>query len=512
MNKPIPQNGYLKRVRIKTGTAYLGSHLFRIYRPTDAGLHTLVREVILKKGVIGADQILDLDEPIFVRRGDRIAVNPRGLQSSFGEGYFDNVLGLRNFQGFDPLTQVFLDLTVEDTRIYAVGYEMETLNYTDRLRLRDHKIAPETIAVRRSGQSNNEGFASATPNKQPGASLYEQDVAIRRQQNGGTLVLQGYDAPFANTYARINRERHGFTPNIAFLDGANGGTALSNLMRGSATYTKFLGLQEDLAAVEKNMHQLIPIFAQGESDQNGVSTRASYSAKVIEYAQQIAEDNNSKYAVLPLISLQCHTNFIGPFQGIIDIAGGGLDASDHPMVCNIGPAYGHIGIGGMSNGNQAVHYGNRTMQMIGALSAWVAHEYLAGREYAALRVMSARVIGNDIVLQCNKGNVLIDTTIIPAQTAFGIGVYNAAGTKQTISAVTLEAGGRIRIRLTGAPAAQWKVRIGEQIASTTGTTLVPYNGAATNFRGNRPILYSEPTSEFTADPVYDWLSVDEIIL
>jgi hypothetical protein len=503
-----PVDSYLDQLRICPGSLFDGYLAFRVYEPAAAGLHTLVHEQSFDLSIVLGDQFVDMPAPLFVKKGSRFAFYMRGMRSSFGGGFLDTVGGQKPLEGgFDPVTSVWNSVPSEGRRANGIGFGMRAINKTKRERLTENLAIPVSLAMKRCGQSNDE-WTSDSPLYTDDAQTFLQTVVGRTAQ-GGFPVFRGPAASFCDHARAISLERFGVVPDYTDIDGAIGGTAISGLLRGNANYQLGIDIMEKTNELFAGMQTPINVFTQGESDQTVGTSRADYARDLALLARQLREDDVSLTGiVVPLLYSQATPLFGGGIDGVLRIASAQMDAHLDPFVCNVGPTYGHVGIGGMRTG-QSVHYDEYTQRLLGALYAWVAYEYLAGRSYDPLHVRDVRALGNDIVLKTNKP-LTIDTTIIPAQANYGIEVFSGtSATQLAISSVTVE-GSQIRITLAAAVPSGATVRVGAQIASTTGTTLEPYNGAATNFRTPQPLFNTIGSVAHPSAPVHEWLCAEDI--
>lgn len=516
----IPANGFISAIRLTHGGG-TGQVTIRLYDMNVNGTHTLASTHVIETGAVVGDRVYTLapEDYIPVKHNQRVSHQTPSLRSSYATNRPDRSGGALVVSGtFDPLTEVWIDKTSDTVLAYGIGLELKLEVESIASYMTSRRPAPTVIAALRSGQSNDE-YTLEAPLDTLLADTYRADSARFANQagffNGNPLTLPGSSAGFIDMARKISRERFGFEPSYGDCDGAKSGVKLELLMRGNADYTRGVELLTKHSGMYGGLQTQIPLFAQGESDQSFTS-RADWTKLLIEYATQIAEDSPSKRDCLPLLAVQTHTKFLGSpttgYEYVLPIAGAHLDAMQHSRVTCVGPTYGHIALGGMADGNQAVHYSQRTNRLIGAVQAWVAYELMSGRDYMPVYITGMEVFGNDIILTSNRRDLVLDTVSLPAQTNYGFGVRDIAGTLQTLTSVTLESGGRIRLSLTSPPQVGYLVQIGTQIASTTGTPMVPYSGAATNVRSAYKIGDTPASVLHPSDPIYEWLCADEIKL
>jgi hypothetical protein len=119
------------------------------------------------------------------------------------------------------------------------------------------------------------------------------------------------------------------------------------------------------------------------------------------------------------------------------------------------------------------------------------------KEWKPLQPVGHAIAGDTIDLIFNRTGLVLDTTLIPAQTDSGFEVRDAASGVISISSVEVVAPNRIRLTLASTPGAGWSIRYGYN--SATGKS--PFVGGCGNLRdsqGDR-IIYSA-----ISKPMHNW--------
>lgn len=157
----------------------------------------------------------------------------------------------------------------------------------------------------------------------------------------------------------------------------------------------------------------------------------------------------------------------------------------------------------------ALHINASGSRIMGAYMGLAAkRHFVDGQKFQPLQPSSVAIEGNDLVVTFNKSGLVFDTTTIAAQTNSGFAVDNAGGTAQTINAVAIESGNKVRITMASTPSAGWKVKYGVPATSRT-----PYLGACGNLRDSAGDSLSAYVSldGLTTWPMHNWCVLFDLV-
>ena len=118
-------------------------------------------------------------------------------------------------------------------------------------------------------------------------------------------------------------------------------------------------------------------------------------------------------------------------------------------------------------------------------------------DWQPLKPISHIQSGNIIDLIFNKDGLVLDTTLIPAQTNYGFQVLDTGGNQVTINSITVISPNRVRFNLASTPSAGYVIRYG--FANAIGKS--PYVGGCGNLRDSQgdTIVYSAVNK-----PLHNW--------
>lgn len=277
---------------------------------------------------------------------------------------------------------------------------------------------------------------------------------------------------------------------LAACNNAYSGYSITSLNKGTAPYTLALSQVQaayDIATAQgKSMSFQACTWTQGEND--SAMAQATYKAHLIQLANDYNDDGKAitgQHNDVRLITYQCATAGTA-----IPVAQ--LEASNEcaliTMAC---PMY------QFTYGDSA-HIDSTSSKWLGGYYGLAYKRTVVdGQEWKPLQPVAHAVLGSAIDLIFNKNGLTLDTTLVPAQTNFGFSVKNGSGVVQTISSVEVLAPNRVRITVSGTPAAGWSVQYG--FNSATGKS--PFVGGCGNLRDSQgdSIVY-----EAISKPMHNW--------
>lgn len=280
---------------------------------------------------------------------------------------------------------------------------------------------------------------------------------------------------------------------LVTCNNAYSASSITTLNKGTARYDLVLSQIQaayDIATADgKTMSYQAFTWTQGEND-NGM-LKATYKAHLAQLVEDYNTDGKAitgQFNDVRCITYQCST---GVNQ---TIALAQLELSnEHPLVTMACPMY-------------QFEYGD-TLHITAQSSKWLGGYYgLAykrtiidgDKNWKPLQPVGHAVLGSTIDLIFNRTGLVLDTTAVPAQTDYGFTVKNASAVAQTITSVAILSPNRVRITVSGTPAAGWTVGYGRNTA--TGRTDA-YTGGCGNLRDSQgdTLVY-----EAISKPMHNW--------
>lgn len=377
---------------------------------------------------------------------------------------------------------VSVDLPFENMLIIGAGQSLMEGSQTG---------SSGTVPITTAQEYDSVGFPAYPA--APSAILPATVANTQRPTNRGEWPGLGAAAAVRVALLRDNNISHtGLKSTVVVANNAVGGASIASLSQGTAPYLAAVAQAGALAGLTSQTAGVLGvIFGQGESD--SATTRADYRAAMIELAKDYDADLRAATGQakrVPLVAYQLSTQSR-------DIALAQLDASlQSDLVYLACPMYqfdyyDSLHIDSVSSRRLGAYYGE-------ALKA-VA---IDGDEWEPLRPVSSQVVGNTIVLTFNKSGLVLDTTLVPAQTNQGFFVRTGAMAAVTINSVAVVNGNQLRIACATTPASDWVVQYG-----VTATGKAPYSGRAGNLRDSAGDALS-----FDGFPLHNWCVLFDWVL
>lgn len=267
-----------------------------------------------------------------------------------------------------------------------------------------------------------------------------------------------------------------------------GGYSITQLNKGTAPYTAMMSQVQAgyniATAAGRTFTYAAMTWTQGEADV--AMSAAAYADLLIAMAQDIDDDakaiTGQKNDVIT-ITYQCGRSPRSTAHGL-------LEAADRATKIYIAcPIY-------------QFDFGDYT-HITAASEKWMGGYYglvykrvvIDGLDWQPLRPVSHSVNGTVLDLFFNKTGLVLDTTLMPAQTNYGFRVNDSGGTAQTISSVAVMAQNRVRITLAGSVPAGGFVTYGQD----AGVGKEPCVDGMGNLRDNQGDMH-----KYDGNPLHNW--------
>jgi hypothetical protein len=492
----------------KTGTITS----FRCNMQTDATVRIMVFDKTGDTFIVAAEttvsavagyQAISVDLPI--EAGQHVGVQSSGLGVLQG---VSDTLGWYGGSG----TSSFTDATVSRSSRILFGVDVEYLAPLvggDTYRPNSVDLPWENMLVVGMGQSlwegsngdvttaveyDNKGFPAypTTPNAIADATVANTERSGTRGEWPG---LGAASFIRASLLRENNLSFEDLKNTVVVANNAVSGQRIDQINKGTAPFASAVAQAGALAGVTGESGGVLAVtFGQGESDSQAGTDPATYLAALIQLAKDADADLRSASGQtkrIPTVVYQM--NGTGRAIGLAH-----LQASiDSPLIYCAGPMYPY-------EYYDTLHINAASSRLVGAKHGEVIKKVaIDGDEWEPLRPIDAKVLGNAITLTFSKSGLVLDTTLLPAQTNSGFVVKNAAGTAQTVSAVEVLNGNQVRLTCGTAPASDWTVEYG--VAAT---------GRADPFVGKMGNLRDNAGSEVSFDgvPLHNWCVVFDWML
>lgn len=163
-------------------------------------------------------------------------------------------------------------------------------------------------------------------------------------------------------------------------------------------------------------------------------------------------------------------------------------ANEHPLIYLATPMY-------FMDYSDFQHINNVSSKLLGGYYGLVYKRVVVdGENWEPLQPRGVQPVGNHVDITFNKSGLVLDTTLMPAQTNFGFSVDNA-GAAVAITSVAVLPGNRVRLTLAAPAQPGWKVRYGHN--SVTGKT--PFVGGGGNLRDRQGDVI-----KYANKPLHNW--------
>lgn len=345
------------------------------------------------------------------------------------------------------------------------------------------------VAVTTAQEYDNVGFAARA---NAPTSLVALTVALTQYSSRGESPMYGTLGFIKDRIAAENGIT--YTKNdyqLAACNNAYSGYSITALNKGTTPYTLAMSQVQaahDIAvAAGKTMSYAAVTWTQGEADT--AMAKATYKAHLIQLAKDYDADGRAitgQGTPVRFITYQCAT------ANVANIAQAQLEASNEcPLITLACPMY-------------QFDYGD-TQHVDSTSAKWLGGYYglaykrlvIDGQDWKPLQPVAHAVLGSTIDLVFNKSGLVLDTTLVPAQTNYGFSVKDGSNVAQTISSVVLIAPNRVRITVSGTPAAGWSVQYGNNSASGKS----PFVGGCGNLRDSQGDVI---TYAAISKPMHNW--------
>lgn len=498
----------LEQASSKTGTITS----FRCNMQSDATVRIMVFDKTGDTFIVAAEttvsavagyQAISVDLPI--EAGQHVGVQSSGL------GVLQNVSDTFGWYGGTG-TSSFTDATVSRASRILFGVDVEYLTPIvggDTYRPYAVDLLWYFMLVIGMGQSlwegsngdvttaveyDNKGFPAypTTPNTIADATVANTERSGTRGEWPG---LGAASFIRASLLRENNISFEDFKNTVVVANNAVSGQRIDQINKGTAPFASAVAQAGALAGVTGESSGVLGVtFGQGESDSQAGTDPATYLAALIQLAKDADADlraASGQTKRIPTVVYQM--NATGRAIGLAH-----LQASiDSPLIYCAGPMYPY-------EYYDTLHINAASSRLVGAKHGEVIKKVaIDGEEWEPLRPIDAKVLGNAITLTFSKSGLVLDTTLLPAQTNNGFVVKNAAGTAQTVSAVEVLNGNQVRLTCGAAPASDWTVEYG-----------VTATGRSDAFVGKMGNLRDNAGSEVVFDgvPLHNWCVVFDWML
>ena len=325
----------------------------------------------------------------------------------------------------------------------------------------------------------NCGYNSNNESPIFGALNFMKDLIL--QENGISYLDQSFQLVGeinAVTNTTIAQNSIGQTP---FINGINA-----------------LQVVKDTADANAKTSALIAVlWEQGQAD---VSTsRSTYLAAMLKLADDYDAQARSIVGATnwrpPIIICQA----CEPITSIISVALAQIDAAiEHERIYCAGPDY-------WLTFADTIHPNATYSRLLGAMEGLALKRVVVdGIEWEPLRPISYTINANTVTFTMSKGGLVLDTTLMPAQTNYGFSAVDASNSAITVSSVSLVSSNQIRFTLGTAPASGHKYRYGFNTMTGRSDTN-SYGGG--NVRDNQGARIN-----YKGTPLHNWLTIFEQVV
>lgn len=369
---------------------------------------------------------------------------------------------------------------------------------------------PTAVYISAGGQSNMAGSGS-TP-----ALTTTQPYSSQRWDRTGSalipLVETTLETPASAMANHLNAG--GGAPGIVD-NWAIGGTLYANLQKGTTPYTNMLAALTSVASLRAGQPTAaVQAWVHGEADDNAGTSAATYAEYMADLQSDFDADAralfNTAQTSLPLFYSQTSAwPHYATYRVRSTTALAQLTAAlTYPdKIFMVGPTY-HLPV---QNAGLDVHYTNEGARRLGEyLGRTIRQVVLERRRWKPLHMASAVAVGPTITIHVEGGDgspLVVDTTRMVERSDYGLEYTDNSGAPGAIRSVSVQ-GRVITVTLdrdVGLAATSPRIRAGltAPAAVAVGSTGV---GPGTNIRD------SDPTPSLYGEPLYNWLSIQELEL
>lgn len=344
------------------------------------------------------------------------------------------------------------------------------------------------VAVTTAQEYDNVGFAARASSPTAFVAL---TVANTQYSTRGESPMYGALGHIKELIA----EEHGLSYSVndyqlAVCNNSYSGYSITQLYKGTAPYTAAMSQIQAAyniaVAAGKSMCYQGEYWTQGETD-TGMA-KATYKGHLKQLAIDYDADARAitgQYNLAPMITYQCATVST-------NIALAQLEASNEsPLIFMACPMY-------MFDYGDSLHITSSSAKWLGGYYG-LAHKRVVvdGQDWKPLQPIGHALTSTTIDLIFNKTGLVLDTTIVPAQTNNGFDIKDVSNVTVPVLAVAIVDPNRVRLTVGSAPAAGWSVRYGFNAA--TGKS--PFVGGCGNLRDSQgdTIVYSA-----VSKPMHNW--------
>lgn len=295
---------------------------------------------------------------------------------------------------------------------------------------------------------------------------------------------------------------------LAACDNGYSGYKLSQIIKGTAPYTametQFAAIKTigDARGDEVAVQASILTIGHNDSQPSAGSPtdKATFKSELLQFARDLRDDAKAatgQYNAPVLICSQVSTS------ANRDMSAAQREAANESELIHLAcPMYQFAYYPA-----SPIHITSASTKVLGGYYGIALKRILVDRKgWEPLQPVRHAVLGNTIDLFFNKDGLVFDTTLLPAQTNQGFSVVDGSNVSQTISSVEVISPNRVRITLSGAVSAGFKVRYGYN--SMSGRT-DSYTGGGGNLRDSQgdTIVYS-----YNSTPMHNWCVLFEYLL
>lgn len=397
-------------------------------------------------------------------------------------------IGVKDDGTFAVDTMEAEEATITDLTVTTINGIAPSTN-TDLIARRGGKYTHQINFINCTGQSLGEGsfggFALTTAQEYDNIGFAARSAAPSAFVTltvANTQVVSSGESPMYGTLGYVKEliaKENGisYTLNdyqLAACNNSYGGSSINNLKKGQTAFTnamaQVLAAYNLATADSKSMSFQAVTWTQGETDVS--MSYADYKSNLKTLASDFNTDGKAitgQHNDVRLICYQCSTA-----STAISLAQ--LDASNEsPLITMACPMY-------QFTYGDSQHIDTTSAKWLGGYYALAyKRTVIDGEDWKPLQPVGHAVLGSTIDLIFNKDGLTLDTTLVPAQTNSGFTVKNGASVAQTISSVEILGPNRVRITVSGTPAAGWSVQYG----FNTATGKSPYVSGAGNLRDSQ---------------------------
>jgi hypothetical protein len=407
------------------------------------------------------------------------------------------------------LDGTFVAKDIEVTNINGAPYSSSSAS-ANIVALRGGVYSHQINFINNAGQSLGEGSTPATSI----TTTQEYDnLGFPARANSpssfvpltvaNTQVIGRAESPMYGTLGHIKEliekeQGISYTDNPYQLVGCNNaysGSSITTLNKGTARYdysiSQVLSAYTLAGGMGKTMAFQAVTWTQGENPADTSMGKDAYKALLKQLAIDYNNDGKAitgQFNDVAFITYQ--TNTVDPADRGTAIAQ--LEASNESSLISMAcPMY-------------QFTYGD-TLHITAESSKWLGGYYglvykrvvIDRQEWKPLQPIGHSISGNSIDLIFNKTGLVLDATLIPAQTNSGFDVVDGGGSPVTVSSVAVISPNRVRITLAAPPASGYFVRYG----FNTAVGKSPFFGGCGNLRDSQgDFLVYEAISK----PMHNW--------